>query len=47
MAAPTRYVPLASPVPAAVAVRPQTPAYVPYTGQGLAAYVPLAQPVHV
>jgi len=42
MAGPARY------VPTAVAVRPQqTPAYIPYTGQGLTAYVPLAQPVHV
>jgi len=41
MAAPARY------VPSAIPVRPQTSSYVPYTGQGLAAYVPLAQPVHV
>jgi len=45
MAGPTRYVPLAVPVPPVV--RPQTPSYIPYTGEGLSSYVPVAQPVHV
>jgi hypothetical protein len=47
MAGPARYTPLATPVPSAHAVRAQTPTYIAYTGQGLSAYVPIAQPVQV